>query len=205
VNAATVAREAGSAEWRTVYPALKELELPAKLLTLGAWLWAAASVASRTVFVPFDAAGALCPVGDLFNYTPPPCSAEPEVNGRLLLPPLAAAAATLPAQAQTLVGRLPPPLPACLGAWLTSAGCGCGCEAKSEMVSGEGVWDESKREYQFWARAPYLKGQQVFMCYGLYTNLELMVRSTSVARTPNCGRVKLRVTGCLTGEFVGRC
>ena len=188
MNAATVAREAGSAEWRTVYAALKELELPAKLLTLGAWLWAAASVASRTVFVPFDAAGALCPVGDLFNYTPPPLSAEPEVDGRPLLPPLAAAAATLHAQAQTLVGRppshappavtrLPPPLPACLGAWLTSAGCGCGmCDLQSELVSGEGVWDESKREYQFWSIAPYLKGQQVFMCYGLYTNLELMVR-----------------------------
>ena len=50
------------------------------------------------------------------------------------------------------------------------------CDLQSELVSGEGVWDESKREYQFWARAPYLKGQQVFMCYGLYTNLELMVR-----------------------------
>ena len=34
---------------RSVYPALKELQLPSKLCTLGAWLWAAASVASRTV------------------------------------------------------------------------------------------------------------------------------------------------------------
>lgn len=53
--------------------------------------------------MPFHAAGALCPVGDLFNYTPPPLSAEPEVDGRPLLPPLEEAAAALDAQAQTMV------------------------------------------------------------------------------------------------------
>jgi hypothetical protein len=51
--------------------------------------------------------------------------------------------------------------------------------SQSELVSGEGVYNEAKREYEFWGRAPYLAGQQVFMCYGLYTNLELMVRHPS--------------------------
>ena len=41
---------------------------------------------SRTVFVPFDRAGALCPFGDLFNYAPPPAPAEPEWEGWPLLP-----------------------------------------------------------------------------------------------------------------------
>ena len=40
--------------------------------TIRAWRWAHCAVSSRTVHVPFDAAGALCPVGDMFNYAPPP-------------------------------------------------------------------------------------------------------------------------------------
>jgi hypothetical protein len=64
---------------------LQELELPKPLRTLGAWVWAAGTVASRTVFVPFDKAGALCPFGDLFNYAPPPPPADPEVEDGPLL------------------------------------------------------------------------------------------------------------------------
>lgn len=66
----------------------QELELPKKLRGAGAWLWAAATVASRTVYVPFDAAGALCPFGDLFNYAPPPAPSDPETDGGSLLPEL---------------------------------------------------------------------------------------------------------------------
>ena len=61
-------------------PALKALALPKKLSSLGAWAWARAGISSRTVFVPFDAAGALCPVGDLFNYAPPPPPHHPPVG-----------------------------------------------------------------------------------------------------------------------------
>jgi hypothetical protein len=50
---------------------MKELELKPKFRSFQAWLWASATISSRTLHVPWDSAGCLCPVGDLFNYDAP--------------------------------------------------------------------------------------------------------------------------------------
>ena len=67
------ARDATRQSWeraRDVLAALG-LTLANRWGSIDAWRWAHCTVSSRTVYVPYDAAGALCPVGDLFNYAPP--------------------------------------------------------------------------------------------------------------------------------------
>ncbi|XP_024027484.1 protein SET DOMAIN GROUP 40 [Morus notabilis] len=58
-------------EWKEANPLMKELNLKPQFLTFRAWLWASATISSRTLHVPWDEAGCLCPVGDLFNYVAP--------------------------------------------------------------------------------------------------------------------------------------
>uniref|UniRef100_A0A0A9FTB8 SET domain-containing protein n=1 Tax=Arundo donax TaxID=35708 RepID=A0A0A9FTB8_ARUDO len=58
-------------DWEEATPVMKELEFKSKLLTFKSWLWAFATVSSRTLHIPWDDAGCLCPVGDLFNYAAP--------------------------------------------------------------------------------------------------------------------------------------
>ncbi|MBA0804620.1 hypothetical protein Gohar_004193 [Gossypium harknessii] len=64
---------------------MKELKLKPPLLTFRAWIWATGTIfmylnhkhlfmlkiSSRTLHIPWDEAGCLCPVGDLFNYAAP--------------------------------------------------------------------------------------------------------------------------------------
>ena len=45
-----------------------------------AWLWAASTVCSRTMHVPFCSAGALTPFGDLHNYHHPPPPHYPDIG-----------------------------------------------------------------------------------------------------------------------------
>ena len=63
---------------------LSELQagMPAKFKSLGAWRWAAATVASRTMHLPDDAAGALMPFGDLHNHRSPPAATQPDLGER---------------------------------------------------------------------------------------------------------------------------
>eukprot|EP00854_Cymbomonas_tetramitiformis_P022873 gene22873-27643_t len=44
----------------------------------------------------------------------------------------------------------------------------------SSGAGGEGSYVESAREYHFRAKTPARKGEQVLMCYGMYSNLELL-------------------------------
>lgn len=50
---------------------MKVLELKPQLMSFKAWLWASATISSRTMHVPWDTAGCFCPVGDFFNYAAP--------------------------------------------------------------------------------------------------------------------------------------
>jgi len=54
--------------------------LPARLTGLRAWRWAAATLASRTMHLPGDAAGALVPFADLHNHRPSPGPEPPPVG-----------------------------------------------------------------------------------------------------------------------------
>ncbi|KAL0396171.1 UNVERIFIED_CONTAM: protein SET DOMAIN GROUP 40 [Sesamum calycinum] len=61
----------GKMEWEEATPVMCELNLRSQLMTFNAWLWASATISSRTMHIPWDTAGCLCPVGDFFNYAPP--------------------------------------------------------------------------------------------------------------------------------------
>ena len=113
-----------------------------------AWAWAHATVSSRTVFVPFDPAGALCPVGDLFNYAPPP-----------------------PAHAPTFLGT---PLEGGDEEETRDRVRPGDDEEPDQKPAGDGAWDEASGEYRFHARRAYRAGDQIMLCYGRYTNLELL-------------------------------
>ncbi|KAF8759233.1 hypothetical protein HU200_010263 [Digitaria exilis] len=73
-DAIWVAQKANSSiksDWEDATPLMKELEFKPKLLMFKSWLWAFATVSSRTLHIAWDEAGCLCPVGDLFNYAAP--------------------------------------------------------------------------------------------------------------------------------------
>ena len=146
-------------------PTLAHLSLPLPFRTKRAWTWARCTVSSRTVFVPFDDAGALCPVGDLFNYAPPRGSTAVDVLGT----PLSSA-------------------------WLSELGaCGRtetssshdrdaateGVEKKENNAAesadaGDGAYDAARDAYAFRARRRYHAGDQIMLCYGKHTNLSLL-------------------------------
>ncbi|KAK3250671.1 hypothetical protein CYMTET_39960 [Cymbomonas tetramitiformis] len=198
------ARQKASDEWHEALGVLKVLNVPKRLRTLGAWMWARATCDSRTVSVPFDSAGALCPMGDLFNYAPPAVPAEPEVDSKPLLPPMPRKAPERgtgppPPSQETpadrpVPGSDPPQPPVNLEAAqpVSSRSGESAVHAEGmallpsddEMVpertcssgaGGEGSYVESAREYHFRAKTPARKGEQVLMCYGMYSNLELLV------------------------------
>ena len=54
--------------------------LPRRLCGLRAWRWAAATLASRTMHLPGDAAGALAPFADLHNHRPSPGPEPPAIG-----------------------------------------------------------------------------------------------------------------------------
>ncbi|KAF2314763.1 hypothetical protein GH714_033482 [Hevea brasiliensis] len=58
-------------EWKRANLLMQELKLKSRLLSLRAWIWASATISSRTLHIPWDDVGCLCPVGDLFNYAAP--------------------------------------------------------------------------------------------------------------------------------------
>ncbi|KAH6764819.1 hypothetical protein C2S52_013799 [Perilla frutescens var. hirtella] len=58
-------------EWKEATPVLSEHNLKLQFTTFNAWLWASATISSRTMHISWDTAGCLCPVGEFFNYAPP--------------------------------------------------------------------------------------------------------------------------------------
>ncbi|GMH35914.1 hypothetical protein BSKO_03782 [Bryopsis sp. KO-2023] len=116
-------------KWLKCRHVVKELDLHPKYRSRMAWLWAASTIASRTMFLPFDEAGALTPFGDFLNYEPPPAP----------LPP---------------IGTIP------------SSG--------DSNLSGSGQYIADRDEYHLATLRSYNAGDQVFMCYGCYTNLQLL-------------------------------
>ncbi|XP_030526206.1 protein SET DOMAIN GROUP 40 isoform X2 [Rhodamnia argentea] len=140
------------AEWKEARVLMEELKFKPTLLTFKSWLWASSTISSRTLHVPWDEAGCLCPVGDLFNYAAPGGDLAEADN------------TTLPRSLQ--VGSV------------------CSEEAEYNMKSEQldtlpqrltdGGFEESVNAYCFYARQHYVRGEQVLLSYGMYTNLELL-------------------------------
>ncbi|GLC41210.1 hypothetical protein PLESTB_001526700 [Pleodorina starrii] len=80
-DAAVAAADRAREEWRGALPVLHELGLPKRFTSFRAWLWAASSLHSRTMYLPWCPAGALTPYGDLHNYQPPPAPYTPQLGG----------------------------------------------------------------------------------------------------------------------------
>ncbi|CAI5518895.1 unnamed protein product [Closterium sp. Naga37s-1] len=80
---------------------LRAMAVPGKWLSWPAWSWGHCTVSSRTLYVPWDEAGALCPVADLLNYEPLSPTA-----------PAGAAAAAASPPAPPALPPSPSPLPA---------------------------------------------------------------------------------------------
>ncbi|KAL3035003.1 hypothetical protein AAZX31_02G225200 [Glycine max] len=58
-------------EWKEAHALMEDLMFKPQFLTFKAWVWAAATISSQTMHIPWDEAGCLCLVGDLFNYDAP--------------------------------------------------------------------------------------------------------------------------------------
>lgn len=156
---AAAAAAAAAAEHHTgALPLLRALGLAAKWRGRGAWLWAASTLSSRTMYLPSDSAGALAPFGDLHNYRPPPPPYIPTS------PQLLAAAGALAAGPDAIAGQAaaraaagePPPPPAAASPGVRDAEAHSAAAAVArgeECVAGDGHLDESADEYCITARA----------------------------------------------------
>lgn len=118
--------------------------------------WARATVSSRAVSVPFHAAGALCPMGDMFNYAPPDAPELIEVVGA----PMHGTRDCLDDCLETRVAsRL---------------------NEDARPVPGYGVYDDVAKTFAFkTARQPegrrgVREDEEIYVCYGEYSNLQLL-------------------------------
>ncbi|KAK7385653.1 hypothetical protein VNO78_31416 [Psophocarpus tetragonolobus] len=142
-------------EWKEAHALMEDLMFKPQFLKFKAWVWAAATISSRTLHIPWDEAGCLCPVGDLFNYDAP--GEEPsgiEDSEHLL-------SNTSNPDTILLSGDKNIMVDADL------------LDSHSQRLT-DGGFEEEINAYCFYARAYYKKGDQVLLCYGTYTNLELL-------------------------------
>lgn len=151
-----VAIAARAAELRftgQAFPVLEKLNLPSKWTTKSAFLWALSTLYSRTMYLKTETeglpeAGCLTPFGDLFNYAPP----EGPYTPHLEIDSTQEEEEEL-SNAPMASTTPPPPPPPC---------------------SGDGYLDTETNEYCIYARKDYITGEEIFLCYGRYTNLELL-------------------------------
>ncbi|XP_055805743.1 protein SET DOMAIN GROUP 40 [Solanum dulcamara] len=144
--AAQKASEKAEEEWNEVTLLMHELKLKPQFLTLKAWLWASGSISSRTMHIPWDEAGCLCPVGDFFNYAAPGEETSNSEDG------VAGKAFSLQEDAMLESGT----------------------ELAAAHRLIDAGYEKDVSSYHFYSRRNYRKGDQVLLSYGTYTNLELL-------------------------------
>ncbi|GMH11287.1 hypothetical protein Nepgr_013128 [Nepenthes gracilis] len=143
-------------QWRESIAVMEDIMLKTQLMTFKAWLWASATISSRTLHIPWDDAGCLCPMGDFFNYTAP---------------------------GEDLYGF--DDLESCGNASSFQVSSLENQDVKEDFILDEecyegegrltdGGYEEILAAYCFYARKNYRKGEQVLLSYGTYTNLELL-------------------------------
>ncbi|KAH7299771.1 hypothetical protein KP509_24G028400 [Ceratopteris richardii] len=145
-------------------PFLEDLGLKGRFVTWRAWQWAHATVSSRTLHVPWSNAGTLCPVGDLFNYAPPGAYQAEAIQK------------TSCCSISDLHAEDISPLEKNLSAHEVCEldACNTGGNLYFTDRLTDGGYDMNLKSYCFYARENYKKGDEVLLCYGLHTNLELL-------------------------------
>ncbi|XP_027939035.1 protein SET DOMAIN GROUP 40 isoform X1 [Vigna unguiculata] len=141
-------------EWKESHALMEDLMFRPQFLTFKAWVWAAATISSRTLHIPWDEAGCLCPVGDLFNYDAPGEESDIEDLEHLLSNSSIHDTNLLNGGKNIMVDAEQ-------------------LDSHSQRLT-DGGFEEDVNAYCFYARAHYKKGDQVLLCYGTYTNLELL-------------------------------
>lgn len=122
--------------------------------------------------MPWNSAGTLCPVGDLFNYAPPGAPFEEniiETFSQCNLSEVHVQNRALPSE-----GIVSAEMQGCGGSKFDEVNYDAGRVLHITDRLTDGGYDATTRAYCFYAREDYKKGDQVLLCYGLYTNLELL-------------------------------
>ena len=170
VAAVRAAAAAAAAQHASALPLLRVLRLAPNWRSRAAWLWAASTLSSRTMYLPFDSAGALTPLGDLANYRPPPPPVVPTVHDLVAAAAAlsAAAGAAGAAAAADAAGPAGSDAAGALGAAADAAGPASSDAAGvteqlaavsledggdgSQGLAGDGSLDEQADEYSLYAR-----------------------------------------------------
>lgn len=152
VAAVRAGAAAAAAQHAGALPLLRALRLAPNWRSRAAWLWAASTLSSRTMYLPFDPAGALTPLGDFANYRPPPPPVVPTLPGLLAaaaaLRGADAAGAAIAADAPgSATGGIDAAAEQLAAARLDSHG-----EGSSQALAGDGSLDEQADEYCLYAR-----------------------------------------------------
>ncbi|XP_073148777.1 protein SET DOMAIN GROUP 40 isoform X2 [Henckelia pumila] len=142
-------------EWEEASPLMSELHLKPQFVTYQAWLWASATISSRTMYIPWNTAGCLCPVGDFFNYAPPGEESDDSGNS-----------STCGSDSFSNT------LSSCEGDTNTFSTQELIEENQDRLI--DAGYSETASSYCFYARINYTRGDQVLLSYGTYTNLELL-------------------------------
>ncbi|KAK9115707.1 hypothetical protein Sjap_014654 [Stephania japonica] len=143
-------------EWKEALSLMRELEFQRQLLTFRSWLWASATISTRTMHIPWDEAGCLCPVGDFFNYAAP---GEDSIGSAFEDSCMQFSSLQVSSSSKNEVLER---------------------ELDTRPVEGhfrrliDAGYEEDVGVYCFYARRNYRKGEQVLLSYGTYTNLELL-------------------------------
>uniref|UniRef100_A0A3Q7F5J8 SET domain-containing protein n=1 Tax=Solanum lycopersicum TaxID=4081 RepID=A0A3Q7F5J8_SOLLC len=144
--AAQKASRKAEQEWNEVTQLMHELKLKPQFLALKAWLWASGSISSRTMHIPWDEAGCLCPVGDFFNYAAPEEETSIYEDQGAGKPYFMQENSTLKSETEL--------------------------DSTTRLI--DAGYEKDVSSYHFYARRNYRKGDQVLLSYGTYTNLELL-------------------------------
>lgn len=169
-------------EWKDSQVLMHRVGLKGRFTNFKSWLWAFATVSSRTLHVPWDGAGCLCPVGDLFNYAAPGSDmeivedtvAETQVCSSKFFPERnyqgkCCSSTFVTTEEEHLLKRKL----SLNQARIKEASDSGGCNGLNKRLT-DGGFEAGVGAYCLYAREQYMQGEQVFLCYGQYTNLELL-------------------------------
>ncbi len=151
VAAVRAAAAAAAAQHASALPLLRALQLAPNWRSRAAWLWAASTLSSRTMYLPFDSAGALTPLGDFANYRPPPPPVVPTVHELVAAAAALSAAAAGAAAAAAASADAAGPAGSDAAEQLAAVRLEDGGDG-SKALAGDGSLDEQADEYSLYAR-----------------------------------------------------